>query len=320
VLQGIYTSQADLWATGVISYMLLSASKPFYSRRRRKMIDLVMRGKVYFDSPVWESISDEGKDFVLKLLIVDPKERMTAAQALHHPWIVNREKWQDETPSEDLLSKLDDSLVHYKQTSQLQKLALTVIAHRSTSKELLQLRKIFDSFDTERNGVLSYEEFKAALEKKGYAEQDISDIFASVDLNSNGHIMYTEFLAAAISAQGHIEEDRIAEAFDRIDSDDTGYISKENLREALGKDCSPEEVDKIMESTDKNKDGKISYQEFLESFRDQTQALANSVEFVMEDSEDLSESLLGLDAKIPGGRFDSELSPSEQAGTKLNIT
>ena len=75
-----------------------------------------------------------------------------------------------------------------------------------------------------------------------------------------------------------------------------------------------------MAATDKNKDGKISYQEFLESFRDQTQALADSVDFVMEDSEDLSESLVGLDAKIPGGRFDSELSPSEQAGTKLNIT
>lgn len=87
--------------------------------------------------------------------------------------------------------------------------------------------------------------------------------------------MYTEFLAATIEAHGHIEEDRIAEAFDRIDSDDTGYstsdsfrilslrdrydqlashdclflvltVSKENLREALGKDCSPEEVDEIM--------------------------------------------------------------------------
>lgn len=188
VLQGIYSSPCDLWATGVVGYMLLSASKPFYSRRRRKMIDLIMRGQVYFDSPVWENISDEGKDFVRQLLIVDPKKRLTAAQALHHPWIVNREQWPDDLPSEEVLSKIDESLLNYRQTSQLKKLALTVIAHRSTSKELMQLRKIFDSFDTERNGVLSYDEFKEAMEKMNYPSEEIDEIFSSVDLNQNGYV------------------------------------------------------------------------------------------------------------------------------------
>lgn len=47
--------------------------------------------------------------------------------------------------------------------------------------------------------------------------------FTMQDLNENGHIMYTEFLAATIEAHGHIEEERIAEAFDRLDSDKSGY-------------------------------------------------------------------------------------------------
>jgi len=191
VLQGVYSSQADLWSVGVMSYMLLSASKPFYSRRRKKMIDLIMRGSVYFDCVTWTDISAEGKDFVSKLLVVDPKIRMTAKQALEHPWIMDRDKWHDDKPSEEILAKLDKTMLNYKQTSQLKKVALTVIAHRSTSKELMQLRKIFDSFDTERNGVLSFDEFKAALEKMGYADEDINDIFSSIDLNQNGQIMYT---------------------------------------------------------------------------------------------------------------------------------
>lgn len=43
------------------------------------------------------------------------------------------------------------------------------------------------------------------------------------DLNENGHIMYTDFIAATIEAHGYIEEERIAEAFDRLDSDETGF-------------------------------------------------------------------------------------------------
>jgi Ca2+-binding EF-hand superfamily protein len=149
--------------------------------------------------------------------------RMTARDALHHPWIVDRDKWHDDKPSEKMLMKVDTSLLNYRQTTQLKKLALTVIAHRSSAQNLLQLRKIFDSFDTEKNGVLTFEEFKAALEKMGYPDEDISDIFESIDLNQNGQIMYTEFLAATIEAYGSIEQDRIAEAFDTIDADQNGY-------------------------------------------------------------------------------------------------
>ncbi len=308
VLQGVYSSQADLWAAGVIAYMLLSSSKPFYSKKRRKLIDLIMRGTVNFNNPIWETISDSGKDFCKKLIVVDPKVRLNAKKAVQHEWIVNREQHLDELPDQRLLDAIDDGLVHYRQTSQLKKLALNVIAHRSTSTEILSLKKAFKKFDTENNGVLSFEEFKKALENLNYDEATMSEIFDSIDVNQNGYIMYTEWLAATIEAHGHIEEDRIAEAFDRLDSDDTGYISKANRKEVLGKDSTPEQLDEIMKAADLNQDGKITYQEFLESFRAQTFKVLEHV----DDSTviDSDNNLIGLDAKIPGGRFDSELDES----------
>ena len=138
VLQGMYTSQADLWSIGVIAFMLLSASKPFYHKRRRVVIDQIMRGNYEFSAATWESISDEAKDFVSKLLVVHPKKRMNAQEALGHPWIQHREELPDDLPRTESLMKIHDNLSNYQHTSELKKLALTVIAHRSTQKEIVK--------------------------------------------------------------------------------------------------------------------------------------------------------------------------------------
>ena len=68
--------------------------------------------------------------------------------------------------------------------------------------------------------------------------------------------MYTEFLAAALAAQANIEEERIAEAFDRLDSDDSGFISKQNLKDFLGQDSTWKDVEAIIMKADTDKDGK----------------------------------------------------------------
>jgi calcium-dependent protein kinase len=265
------------------------------------MIDLIMRADYNFDAPVWENISKGAKDFVSSLLVIDPKVRLNVTSALEHSWIVNREKLSHEIPPEDILNAVGDCLLAYKDTSYLKKIALAVIAHRSSSDEIMHLRKAFDAYDTERNGVISYEEFKAALEKSNFSE--------------DGHILYTEFLAATMEAHGHIEERRIAEAFDRIDIDDSGYIAKNDLKQILGKDDSSDVFEEIVASADTGRDGKISYPEFLALFRKQTRAMAVEVGAVVDDpTEDdpTVHDLVGLDAKIPGGLYDPGLSGDEK--------
>lgn len=197
-----------------------------------------MRVSYTFDAPLWQNVTDKSKDFCSKLLVMDPKQRMTAETALQHPWITEREKLPDEIPSEETLRSVDDSLLNYKDSHFLKKVALNVIAHRSSTKEIEELRKAFAAYDTRRDGIISFEEFKTAMKKMNYPEETISEIFASMDINGNQKIMFTEFIAATVEARGLIAEDRIAEAFDRLDSDDSGYISKSNLKQFLGDDVS----------------------------------------------------------------------------------
>jgi hypothetical protein len=90
-------------------------------------------------------------------------------------------------------------------------------------------------------------------------------------MDGSGSIRYTEFLAATIEAQGAINEERLAEAFDRLDADDSGYISAANLKEMLGAEFEEDDIDAIIKEADKTDDGKISYAEFLALWEDQNE-------------------------------------------------
>jgi len=82
-----YGKECDMWAVGVILYVVLSGRPPFYSSNQKKLFKIIMSGKFYFEpANEWEHISDAAKDLIRNLLVVDPKKRFTAAQVLEHPW------------------------------------------------------------------------------------------------------------------------------------------------------------------------------------------------------------------------------------------
>jgi len=95
-------------------------------------------------------------------------------------------------------------------------------------------------------------------------DEEFTFMYNAVDIDGCGNISYSEFLAATIEAHGFIEEVRIAEAFDRLDSDDSGYITVNNLTAFLGKDIPESFIHKIIEEADVvDHDGQIDYDEFL---------------------------------------------------------
>ncbi|XP_069028909.1 serine/threonine-protein kinase H1 homolog [Embiotoca jacksoni] len=84
-----YTNAVDMWALGVISYILLSGTMPFEDDNRMRLYRQILKGKYSFSGEPWPSVSNLAKDFVERILTVDPGERLTAGQALKHPWVVS---------------------------------------------------------------------------------------------------------------------------------------------------------------------------------------------------------------------------------------
>ncbi|XP_071735157.1 CDPK-related protein kinase-like isoform X2 [Rutidosis leptorrhynchoides] len=90
VLQRSYSTEADVWSVGVISYVLLCGNRPFWGRTESGIFRSVLKNEPKFDEAAWDNLSFEAKDFVKSLLNKEPRKRLTAAQALCHPWIRNR--------------------------------------------------------------------------------------------------------------------------------------------------------------------------------------------------------------------------------------
>ncbi|KAI8914784.1 hypothetical protein PhCBS80983_g00816 [Powellomyces hirtus] len=84
-----YGKEVDLWSLGVITYILLCGYPPFYDQNNIELFKLIMAGNYKFDKPWWDPISETAKDFIRKSLVVNPKDRQTAAQALNHPFITS---------------------------------------------------------------------------------------------------------------------------------------------------------------------------------------------------------------------------------------
>lgn len=139
-----------------------------------------MKGQYEFKGRRWKRMSAQAKAFVEDLLVVDPDERANAEEALSASWLNRRFGATVRNPHMEEMDLAQQSLVQYSNYSKLKKVALMVVAHKSTSSEIGILRKVFQKYDTKRDGQLSYEEFQAALADAGYSNDQCRQIFDGV--------------------------------------------------------------------------------------------------------------------------------------------
>jgi len=197
---------------------------------------------------------------------------MTAKEALDHAWMKGQSVGGlDHKLSEDGEDHLVQHMKEYRKYSDLKRAALLAISFTLGETTIQTLRDAFQEMDKDHTGVISHKEFNDILHKHGVMDDaECNRIFDSIDQDHHGVIKYTEFLAACVDESVYLEDKRVVEAFNRLDVDHTGKITKENLKTLLGDDVTSAALDRMIAEADFHHDGMINLDEFRRMMKGET--------------------------------------------------
>ncbi|KAK9202854.1 hypothetical protein WN943_013106 [Citrus x changshan-huyou] len=267
VLRRNYGAEADIWSAGVILYILLSGVPPFWGETEQSIFDAILRGHIDFSSDPWPNISSSAKDIVKKMLRADPKERLSAAEVLNHPWMRVDGDASDKPLDIAVLTRMKQ----FRAMNKLKKVALKVIAENLSEEEIMGLKEMFKSMDTDNSGTITFEELKAGLPKLGtrLSESEVRQLMEAADVDGNGTIDYIEFITATMHMNRVEREEHLYKAFEYFDKDNSGYITMEELEHALKKYNmgDAKTIKEIIAEVDIDNDGRINYEEFAAMMR-----------------------------------------------------
>lgn len=264
VLHRSYSTEADIWSVGVIVYILLCGSRPFWARTESGIFRAVLKADPSFDDPPWPLLSSEARDFVKRLLNKDPRKRLTAAQALSHPWI--KDSNDAKVPMDILVFKL---MRAYLRSSSLRKAALRALSKTLTVDELFYLREQFALLEPSKNGTISLENIKSALMKMAtdaMKDSRIPEFLGQLSALQYRRMDFEEFCAAALSVHQLEALDRWEQharcAYELFEKEGNRPIMIDELASELGLGPSVP-VHAVLHDWLRHTDGKLSFLGFV---------------------------------------------------------
>ena len=274
VLQKHYNEKCDTWSAGVILYMLIVGRAPFDGKDDDEIIENISKGEFNSKHRKLVSASNEVQDLVKKLLEVDPVQRLSAAQALKHPWFTKfKAKSLYNNIEKEKIEMYLNRLMTYTINSKFQQMVLAFIVHNiAYSEDTKNILKIFRMFNEKDDGKLTKGELTKGLCQyvdENKVKNEIDGIFLMLDGANHGYIEYEEFLRACLDKNTILDDEHILYAFNFFDKDNKGRISVDKIKKNfVGSNVKQEVFNNIFKEVDINEDGEIDFVEFKQMMLD----------------------------------------------------
>jgi len=280
VIQGHYAEHCDMWSLGVVMFVMLFGYPPFYADQEihgaktdERIFALVKKG---FDPAVKDGYgphfpkaipcSASAKDLIAKLLTLDTARRLTASEALDHPWLTGRT-----ADTQPLVGSVLTNLNNFNHKSRFKQAVLTLMSDTLTEDDIANLKKTFAAMDENGDGLITVQEMKNAIKKWGANDPSLGDekadsnylvkLMQTADVDGDGCLSYNELLATCVQRKVNAKEERLWNAFGKLDLNGDGRVTREEIEQVLGKGA---DALAWIAEVDKNGDGTIDYDEFIE--------------------------------------------------------
>ena len=267
VLNKKYNNKCDIWSCGVIMFMLLRGHPPFKGENQEELFKSIQNDIINYNEMT--ELSELAKELMSKMLERNVDLRYSADECLKHKWMkIYNEK--SEVMKREVVTSALNNISNYHATEKLQQATMAYIVHFiSFNKEVEDLKTVFNEFDKNKDGLLSFEEIDHAFTRycmnKGLQnftqKNKLIQMLDEIDTEKTGHISYEQFLRISIDQREILNENNLRSAFEKFDTNKDGKLSKEEIKNVLGiKDFAY--VNELLKLVDENKDGFISFEEF----------------------------------------------------------
>mmetsp|Transcript_11301 Transcript_11301/g.25033 ORF Transcript_11301/g.25033 Transcript_11301/m.25033 type:complete len:591 (+) Transcript_11301:33-1805(+) len=234
-----YGLAVDMWACGVMVFMLLCGKPPFYSRKHPKSddatFDAIQAAKLSFMSLSWANRSDDCKEFIKGLLKKDVATRAKPEEALAHPWLRAIPKPYNRT----ITSGDVTHMLQFFEREPLVQAACELMVASLHEYELKDHKDLFLSVDSCSRGMVNANDLEAAIAASGLSALPAAQQLLAAVRTRNITLRYTEFIAAAIDKSTLVTADRCRNAFRVFDRDLDGGLSYSELMVVFGEDHKP---------------------------------------------------------------------------------
>ena len=229
VLSTNYNAGCDIWASGVLMYVLLSGRFPFLGKTEEEIEKKILSGKFDFDEELFKDVSEEAKDLITQCLKYDVNQRITIHEALNHKFFYNL--YHSNKFTEDEIKRLKN-IVLYNENSKFYQLVFAYLSHNFSDNKLLNdLNNIYYKIDKNCDWKITKAElFKAYKAAEIFISQEqIEKMMDSMDFDKNGHVDYEEFIRMCIPKERLFTEENLENAFMSFDKDKNGFITASEI-------------------------------------------------------------------------------------------